>query len=90
MAGSSIGSRNGDALEVLKSATTSILSDDGLPVPTERAKLCLEISNKFRDFFEDSSEEGITFAKQLVFQLKQILEQQKISIKRKCELTFTS
>ena len=51
---------SGDILEVFKSATTSILSDDGLTVPTEEAKLCLQIS---RDFFEDPSEEGITFAK---------------------------
>ena len=78
---------SGDVLEVFKSATTS---DDGLTVPTEEAKLCLQISNKFRDFFEDPSEEGITFDKQLVFQLKQILEQRKISIKRKCGLTFIS
>ena len=39
---------NDDILEVFKSAITSILSDDGLTVPTEGVKLCLEMANNIK------------------------------------------
>ena len=87
-ASSSVSNTNGDVLEVFKSSTTSILSDDSLTVPTEGAKLCLEISDKFKDIFEDPSEEGISFAKQLVFQLKQILEKWNNLNKEKMWIDF--
>jgi len=54
---SSNGSINEDVLENFRSATTSILTDDGFTVPKEGTKLCLQLANKFKDIFKEPTEE---------------------------------
>ena len=39
-----------DAIEVIRTAITSILAGEGLTMPTEEAKLCLEFPTNLRIF----------------------------------------
>ena len=49
---------NVDAKELFQSVITPVLSDDGLTVPTEAAKACLQAANKFSDAFKEPSREN--------------------------------